>query len=97
MISYLDAVERQTVETTQTKIASTTATYETDINFLVVKQITKPIPTRSIHTKFLSLPPHLELADPTFYKPQNRFTIRTIFWDILEADRIQLGTKQPLL
>lgn len=99
IISCLDATERQTVEITRTTIASTTTTYETDANFFTVNQITQSIPTRPIPVKCLSVPQHIELADPMFYKPQNVDLLlgATIFWDILEADRIQLGAKQPVL
>lgn len=47
-ISYLGATDSQIIETTRIIIASTTMTYEADVNFLIVSQITKPIPTKPI-------------------------------------------------
>lgn len=68
MISCLGATDSQTIETTRTIIASTTTTYESDVNFLVVSQITKSIPTKPIYPRSLSLPQHIELADPISHK-----------------------------
>lgn len=98
MISYLNATETQIIETARITIASTATTYETDVNFLVVNQITRSIPIRSINVTSLNVPPHIELADPTFHRPQNIDLLlgASIFWDILEKDRIQLGAKQPI-
>jgi len=45
-------------------------TYETDVNLLVVNKITQPIPAKPVNAKALNLP-CIELADPTFDKPQN--------------------------
>jgi len=98
-ISCLNVLETHTIETTRATIASMTTSYETNINLLVVNQITRSIPSKPINTKSLSLPQNLELADPIFYKPQGIDVLlgASIFWDILEVDRIQLGTKQPIL
>ncbi|XP_018364358.1 PREDICTED: uncharacterized protein LOC108762054 [Trachymyrmex cornetzi] len=98
-ISCLNVFETPIVETTQTNIASMTTTYETDVNLLVVNQITRSIPTKPISTKSLSLPQCIDLADPTFYKPQavDLLLGATIFWDILETERIQLRARQPML
>jgi len=73
--------------------------YET-VDFLVVDQIhSRSIPTRPIHMKSLSVLSNLELAHPTFHILQNVDLLLgiTIFWDILEADRIQMRDKQPIL
>ncbi|XP_012234575.1 uncharacterized protein [Linepithema humile] len=98
-ISCLNVIETQAVESTRALIASTTTSYEADINFLIVKQITRSIPSRPIDVKLLSIPHQFELADPTFHKPQNVDLLlgASIFWDVLEADRIQLGARQPIL
>jgi len=68
--------------------------FETNVNFLVVNQITHTIPTKPIHIKSLSIPLNIKLADSTFHIPQTIDLLlgATVFWDILEADRIQLGT-----
>ncbi|KYN50342.1 hypothetical protein ALC62_14061, partial [Cyphomyrmex costatus] len=69
------------------------------VNLLIVNQITRSIPTKTISIKSVSLPQCLNLADPTFYKPQTVDLLlgATIFWDVLETERIQLGAKQPML
>jgi len=97
-ISCLDATEAPITETVHTVIASTTTTFQTNVNLFVVNQIRRTVPTKPIHIKSLSIP-NIELADPTFHIPQNVDILlgATIFWDILQADRIQLGTKQPIL
>jgi len=98
-ISSLNMTKTPIAQTARMIIASTTMTYET-VDFLVVDQIhSRSIPTRPIHMKSLSVPSNLELADPTFHIPQNVDLLLgvTIFWDILEVDRIELGAKQPIL
>ncbi|XP_018406879.1 PREDICTED: uncharacterized protein LOC108782971 [Cyphomyrmex costatus] len=97
--SCLNVAEALVAETTQTTIASITTTYETDVQLFVVNQVTRPIPTRQIKLNSISLPRNLELADPTFHIPQNIDVLlgATIFWEILETERIQLGSKQPTL
>jgi len=66
-ISCLNGTEIPITETVHTVIASTTTTFETNVNFLVVNQITHTIPTKPIHIKSLSIPLNIELADSTFH------------------------------
>ncbi|XP_018373062.1 PREDICTED: uncharacterized protein LOC108767595 [Trachymyrmex cornetzi] len=91
--------ESQTVEMTRTVIALTTTSYETNVHLLVINQITQLIPSKLINIKFLNLPQDIELAEPTFHKPQDVEILlgATVFWEVLGTDRIQLGTKQPIL
>ncbi|XP_018369742.1 PREDICTED: uncharacterized protein LOC108765485 [Trachymyrmex cornetzi] len=98
-ISCLNVTETQITETVQTTIVSSNTTYETGFNLFVVNQITRPILTRAINVNSISLPQHIELADPSFHTPQAVDILlgATVFWDILETDRIQLGAKQPVL
>jgi len=99
MISGLSVSETPIIEITQTTIASTTTAYKTDVNLLIVDQITRSIPLRPINIKSLSLPQCIELADPMFYRPQNVDLLlgATIFWDTLETEKMQLGARQPIL
>jgi len=99
MISGLSVSETPIIEVIQTTIASTTTAYKTDVNLLVVDQITRSIPLKPVNIKTLSLPRCIELADPTFYKPQNVDLLlgATIFWDTLETEKVQLGARQLIL
>lgn len=99
VISCIDTTEKPTAEITQTTINSTTSTFQTDVTLLVVNHITRSIPSKTISTTSLSLPSHIELADPTFYKSQSIDLLlgATIFWDVLQADSIQLKTKPIVL
>jgi len=96
-ISCLNCTEAPITETVHTVIAFTT--FETNVNLLVVNQITRIISTKPIHIKSLSILANIKLTDPTFHIPQSiDLLLRvTIFWNILEADQIQLGTKQLVL
>lgn len=67
--------------------------------FFLIDEISGNIPAVNIDVSKLTIPPHINLADPTFYKPSNVEMLigSDMFWEILSVGQISLGNNSPIL
>ncbi|XP_039303404.1 uncharacterized protein LOC120357308 [Solenopsis invicta] len=81
------------------KIASRFGTFGTELECIILKQITPMLPTSECDTIKLSIPENIRLADPSFHVTgQIDILIGTdIFWDLFCIGQIKLGKNMPTL
>lgn len=81
------------------QIKSKFSDYRANLMCLIVPQITEYIPIIQINKHSLQIPPNVQLADPSFNKP-NKIDIligADLFWNILCNGQINLGCNKPLM
>lgn len=81
------------------KLSSRTEVFSQEINCLIVPQITQLLPTTQIDISTISIPSHINLADPGFNVPSKISVLLNaeVFWGILGNNRISLGKNMPIL
>ncbi|CAG9136384.1 unnamed protein product [Plutella xylostella] len=91
----------QTQVSVNANISSHYDNYQTNLTFLVMNNITMPLPHTFIDTHSWNIPnqPASTLADPTFYKPGaiDLLIGAELFYDTLQAGHIKLGPNMPHL
>ncbi|XP_043461973.1 uncharacterized protein LOC122498348 [Leptopilina heterotoma] len=98
-VSGIDLTQTNINFCTSATIKSTLNAYKLRTDFFVTNNISQCIPTKKIDLTKLSIPDHIHLADPDFYKPQPVDILlgTSIFWDCLEPKRILQGQGHPVL
>ncbi|KAF2892873.1 hypothetical protein ILUMI_13299 [Ignelater luminosus] len=73
--------------------------FTADLNCLVLSSITENMPNFKVNTNNLEIPKSLKLADPYFYNPTtiNLLKGAEIFWELLSAGHVRLGSHKPIL
>lgn len=84
---------------TNVEIHSMRNQYKNNISCLVLKRITGNLPTFSLPSSTLNIPNNIQLADPNFHTPGEIDLLlgATVFWSILCAGQISLGSNHPVL
>ncbi|XP_043485180.1 uncharacterized protein LOC122513017 [Leptopilina heterotoma] len=95
------------IDLTQTKINSfvnatiwsTQNEYNIKSEFFVTNNISHCIPTRELNREEITIPEHIILADPEYYKskPVDLLLGTNVFWDSLEPQQIKQGRGHPVL
>lgn len=83
-----------------TRIRSRVGNYSSNVEFLVLPEVTIDLPATSVDTTNWDLPPGIELADPSFASTNSVDIIigAEIFFDLFRVPgRIPLGKNLPLL
>jgi Pao retrotransposon peptidase/Family of unknown function (DUF5641)/Protein of unknown function (DUF1759)/Putative peptidase (DUF1758)/Integrase zinc binding domain len=80
-------------------IQSRTSTFSTELQFLVIPQITGTMPTTPLDSKAWNIPSNIQLADPQFYAPQRIDMLlgAEVFFDIWTSHQIRLQKGLPSL
>lgn len=80
-------------------ISSRYEEYVVDINCFIVPQITQLLPVRKVDCTSLNIPPHIFLADSTFYLPSEIDLLlgAEVFWSVLGTHKMSLGKNKPIL
>ncbi|KAJ8920538.1 hypothetical protein NQ315_005407 [Exocentrus adspersus] len=73
--------------------------YQLSGSFLILNKITDNLPVRAINRAQLSIPQHLNLADPSFHRSGEIDLLfgASIFWDLLCVGQIKLGNNYPIM
>lgn len=81
------------------EIKSKCSAFATRLSCLVLPQITSNMPSKTIDIKHVKLPPHVQLADPTFNQsaPVDLLIGADVFWELIESQQITLGPGQPIM
>ncbi|XP_063363566.1 uncharacterized protein LOC134652324 [Cydia amplana] len=97
-ITGINKQKTEISERIQLKVKSRFNSYELDANFWVVPEISDDVPNVAIDIEKLDLP-HVELADPLFYKPDQVDILLSgdRFFKVLKPDQIDLGEGKPML
>ncbi|XP_071646576.1 uncharacterized protein [Temnothorax longispinosus] len=82
-------------------VKSKLSKYSESLTFTVIDQITSRIPGNRVEASQLQIPESIsfsQLADPTFNVPQKMDMLlgASVFWSILQQERIQLSDEQPV-
>lgn len=89
----------QLQEKCQISIKSVINKYQSNLNCIVVPNISGNIPTQKIVIDNWHIPANIKLANPQFNisTPVDLLIGADVFWNILLKERISLGTNKPLL
>ncbi|KPJ16510.1 hypothetical protein RR48_08101 [Papilio machaon] len=81
------------------QLNSRVSSFTTELDCLVVPNITGTVPSKEIKLHNLKLPLNITLADPEFYEPSEIDILigADVFWDIIGSQQIKLGPCLPTL
>ncbi|KAJ8975719.1 hypothetical protein NQ317_004183 [Molorchus minor] len=73
--------------------------YSSNQWFFVIDTIAEDVPAVTIDVSKLAVPDHINLADPTFFKPSKIDMLigSDLFWDLLCVGQLSLGLNNPVL
>lgn len=99
IISGINNVQVRVSDRCDIMINSLSETFTTNLNCLIVPQITGQLPNMSVNINQLNLPHNIQLADPQFCTPAavDMLLGAEIFFDILCPERISLGPNMPTI
>ncbi|XP_047997265.1 uncharacterized protein LOC125234887 [Leguminivora glycinivorella] len=97
-ITGINKQKTEISERIQLKVRSRVNSYELDANCWVIPTIADDLPYVAIDVEKLDLP-HVELADPLFYKPDEVDILLSgdKFFKVLKPDHVELGEGKPIL
>lgn len=99
IITGLNEIENSISQRCNIVVQSRHSSYQANVHCLVVPKITKRLPSVEIDRNAVKIPSNLKLADIEFYKP-NAIDMSIgveLFFDLLEAGKIELGENHPIL
>ncbi|CAG4958843.1 unnamed protein product [Colias eurytheme] len=99
IISGINNMQVPISESCNIKISSLLTAFHTNLNCLVVPEVTGQLPNFPIDVVSLNLPNNIQFADPKFYNPADVDILlgADIFYDLLIPEQISLGVKKPIL
>nr|XP_053607443.1 uncharacterized protein LOC128673547 [Plodia interpunctella]XP_053607444.1 uncharacterized protein LOC128673547 [Plodia interpunctella] len=100
--STVSGICNQTCKTTyscQLTIESLHSDYKTDINCLILPEITKALPSKLVNIDSILIPSGVQLADPSFNIPAavDILVGAEVFWNVMCNNSIDLGKNMPKL
>ncbi|XP_075210417.1 uncharacterized protein LOC142317753 [Lycorma delicatula] len=95
-INNVSTVANSRVSTT---IKSQFSNFQTQLDFIVLPKVTQMLPSSTIDTSKLFIPPNIYLADPFFYQPNKVDALigAEVFYHLLCVGQIRLADGNPIL
>lgn len=98
-VSGVGGAETVAKHKTSITIQSRVNNFSANISAVILPRISDMQPTQHIQTSTWKLPANIELADPSFFKPQPIDILlgAELYLDLLEAERIKIDEHLPIL
>lgn len=98
-VSGINGQVSSTSETCSLHLQSCDGSYQAKVSCFVMPKITQSLPGSYVDKRYITIPPGIQLADPSFNIPSaiNILVGAEVFWDVLGSDTINLGKNQPRL
>lgn len=99
LVSGLNGSNTRLRKMIRTTVKSRSGSFAAELECLMAPRITGDVPVKSFHVSDWPMPEGIELADPVFNK-RGRIDMligAEIFWDLIQNERICLGSNLPVL
>lgn len=96
-VSGINGQVSNTSEICSLHLQSYNGGYQVKVSCFVIPKITQSLPGSYVDKRYITIPPGIQLADPTFNIPTaiDILVGAEVFWDVLGSDTIDLGNNQP--
>ncbi|XP_018373217.1 PREDICTED: uncharacterized protein LOC108767715 [Trachymyrmex cornetzi] len=96
-INGVNSVVSHATKTANIKITSRFGTFGTEVQCIVLPNITKRLPEAGFNVARLNIPSNIKLADPQFNIPNEIDIGADRIWELICVSQIRLGNKLPVL